>query len=70
MAPPTSTAPAATRPTIRLVVVEELCTMVVARIPMNNPTMGDCVASSSFAAVSLNSPLKAAPMPPIPIRNK
>ncbi len=70
IAPVTSRAPAATRPTIKLVVVEELCTMVVARMPMKSPTIGERVASSSLAAVSLNSPLKAAPMPPIPIRKK
>jgi hypothetical protein len=53
-----------------LVVVDELCTMVVARMPMNRPINGEEVASRIFCENSLPNNLKEYPIPPIPTRNR
>jgi hypothetical protein len=51
-------ASAATMPITMLVVVDELWTMVVARTPMNKPTIGEEVASRIFCENSLPNNLK------------
>ena len=57
----TAVASAATMPITILVVVDELCTIVVARIPMNRPINGEKVASRIFCENS---------MPPMPTMNR
>ena len=70
MALRTPMASAATIPIMMLVVVDELCTMVVARMPMNRPINGEEVASRIFCENSLPNNLKEYPIPPIPTRNR
>ncbi len=55
-------APPATSPTVIDVTVEELCTMLVARIPIKRPTKGFEVVSRSCSAKSFPKYLKDAPI--------
>ena len=52
------------------VVVDELWTKLVAKIPINKPTKGLEVVRSKFSAKPLPKPLKAAPIRPILTKNK
>jgi hypothetical protein len=62
--------PDPTMPTTIEVVVEELWTTLVARIPIRSPTKGFEVVFSRLSAKFFPKPLKAVPIRPILSRNK
>jgi len=62
--------PEPTIPTTIEVVVEEDCTMLVARMPIKRPMNGFDVALIRFSANSLPKPLNAVPIKPMLTRNK
>jgi hypothetical protein len=57
----TSNPPAATRPTVREVTDDELCTMLVARMPTKRPTKGFDVNESSSVTIPPPSSFREAP---------
>jgi hypothetical protein len=69
IAPSMVRAPAATRPTVIEVVVDELCTSVVARMPMKSPTKGLAVRSIRASAKPFPMSLKPRPMRSSPTKN-
>ncbi len=61
---------AATRPTIREVVTDELCTIVVARMPTISPRKGFAVAAKKESSSRCPSDLKPSPRPFTPSRKR
>jgi hypothetical protein len=61
--------PDATMATTVEVTVEELCTMLVARIPIKRPAIGLLVYSNSVSAKPLPKSLKAEPIRVTAVRN-
>jgi hypothetical protein len=62
--------PEPTIPTTMEVVVEELCTRLVAKIPMKRPTNGFDVVLISCSAKPAPKPLNAAPIRPMLTKKK
>jgi hypothetical protein len=67
---PTVITPEATIPTTIEVVVDELWMILVAKIPINNPTKGSEVVRIRSSAKVRPKPLKAAPIRPMLTRNR
>ena len=70
IAPATEMAPPATMLTMMDVVVEELCTIAVARSPMNRPTKGEAVVLRICSEKPVPKSLTEWPIIPMPTMNR